>query len=163
MTQSRRGERLRLSQWHEPVRAGLWRAGDSEGLGLHRAVVAVLSIAMSASPKPFRREDRPGHLDPEHVKRLRSLSAEEHRTTSSDPDPRTVFRSDGDGGFAEELGELTVLAATTGDDAFAEDVDPDVVEERGGPFVGTTFGDEMADGVDESNPLEAEREPFPTT
>lgn len=120
---------------------------------------------MPDTKKPFKREDRPGHLDPAHAARLRALSAEEHRTTSSDPDPRTVFRADGngDGGFGEELGERAVLAATTGDDSLIDDLDAEVIEEKGGPFVATTEGQEMAEGTDASNPEDAMREPFPTT
>ncbi len=118
-----------------------------------------------STPKkpPFRREDRPGHLDPEHAKRLRALSKETHRTTSSDPDPRTVFRPEDDGGLGEELGELVIMAATRGDDGFVDDTDAVVIEERGGPFVRTTAVEEEADDVDGSNPEDAEREPFPTT
>ena len=37
----------------------------------------------------------------------------------------------------------------------------DVPEDRGGPFVVTTGGEEFADDVDESNPEGATREPFP--
>jgi hypothetical protein len=118
---------------------------------------------MSAPKKPFRREDRPGHLDPEHAARLRALSVEEHRGTSSDPDPRVVFRSSADGGLAEELGERAILVATTGDDPLVDELEAEVTEEHGGPFVETTAGQEMAEGTDASNPADAEREPFPKT
>lgn len=116
---------------------------------------------MPDTKKPFKREDRPGHLDPAHAARLRALSAEAHSTTSSDPDPRTVFRADG--GLAEELGERAVRAATTGDDTLADDFDAEVIEEKGGPFVVSSAAQEMADGTDASNPADAMREPFPKT
>jgi hypothetical protein len=113
--------------------------------------------------KGFRREDRPGHLDPAHAARLRALSLEEHRGTSSDADPLTVFDPDADGGLGEELGQRTVLDATTGDDPIADELDADVLEDQGGPFVETSAAQELAAGVDDSNPIDADREPFPRT
>ena len=89
------------------------------------------------------------------------MSAEEHATTSSDPTPRTTFDAAADGGLGEELGERAVLNATTGGDPLAEDLEAEVIEERGGPFVETSAGQEMADDIDASNPADAEREPFP--
>lgn len=65
--------------------------------------------------------------------------------------------------LAEGLGEEFVETATSGEDEGEEVANQVVSEERGGPFVITTAGTEFADGVDESNPKGAKREPFPTT
>ncbi len=121
---------------------------------------------MTEPKKPIRREDRPGHLDPAHAAKLRALSIEEHRGTSSDPSPKGLFKAqgkNGDGGLGEELAEQAVLAATSGEDSILDERDTIVDEERGGPFVRTTNAQEMAGGTDASNPEDAEREPFPKT
>jgi hypothetical protein len=65
--------------------------------------------------------------------------------------------------LAEELAEEAVEAMTSGEDKLTDDLAADVPEERGGPFVTTTEGEEMADGTDASNPKGATREPFPKT
>lgn len=68
-----------------------------------------------------------------------------------------------DDGFAEQLGREVVDQATTGEDEM-EDVENRVEEEEsGGPFVVTTGRTEFAYGPDESNPEDAEVEPFPKT
>jgi hypothetical protein len=118
---------------------------------------------MTSKKKAFRREDRPGHLDPEHAARLRALSAEEHRGSSSDASPRVRFDADGDGGLPSELAEASVLNATSGGDALGDALEAEVEEDRGGPFVASSDAHEMASGTDASNPEDAEREPFPIT
>jgi hypothetical protein len=107
--------------------------------------------------KPVRRQDRAGHLDPMYAKQLRSRSGPRDR----DEPPDAFKFSDDD--VAEELGQEVVGKATTGEDEGEEDANEDFVEEVGGPFVVTTGRDEFAEGTDESNPYDAEREPFPTT
>lgn len=65
--------------------------------------------------------------------------------------------------LAEGLGEQWVHSATTGEDDAEETFNAEVPEERGGPFVVTSGGQEFAEGTDESNPKGAGREPFPRT
>lgn len=65
--------------------------------------------------------------------------------------------------LAEELGEEWVQTATSGEDEAEERFSQEVPEDRGGPFVVTTGGQEFAEGVDESNPKGSKREPFPRT
>jgi hypothetical protein len=65
--------------------------------------------------------------------------------------------------LAEELAEEAVVAMTSGEDELVDDLQADVAEDEGGPFVGSTANREFAEGTDESNPDDAEPEPFPTT
>jgi hypothetical protein len=93
--------------------------------------------------------------------------AREHAGRRSDsgdaflPDPEGgPARSSDD--LAEEIAEVFLQSATSGEEAGEEVANAEVPEERGGPFVVTTAGKEFADGVDESNPEDAEPAPFPT-
>jgi len=54
-----------------------------------------------------------------------------------------------------------VSAMTSGEDQDEAQLDAEVEGERGGPFVETKAGEEYADDIDESNPADATREPFP--
>jgi hypothetical protein len=63
--------------------------------------------------------------------------------------------------FAEELGEAAVSAMTSGEDALTGELDAQVDEERGGPFIETSGKVEFAGGTDASNIAEATREPIP--
>lgn len=65
--------------------------------------------------------------------------------------------------LAEVRGEDVVEKATTGEDVAEESLDQLVPEEEGGPFVESTGKTEFAQGSDASNPIDAFREPFPTT
>ncbi len=67
-----------------------------------------------------------------------------------------------DGGMEAELVEDYLRAATSGQDEAEEVRDQIVTEEYGGPFVPSTFGTEMAEGFDESNPPETEAAPVPS-
>jgi len=108
--------------------------------------------------KPPRREDSPGHLDPAYAASLRALGGGKR-------DDGTAFLDDARSSedLAEELGEQAVVAMTSGEDGLGDDLQADVIEEEGGPFVVTTARKELADDVDASNPEGANREPFPTT
>lgn len=101
--------------------------------------------------------DNAGHLDPRHAERLRAIGAREPEQ------PAFVSGSRADDDLAEELGEETVIAMTSGGPHWAEDVNRDVDEDDGGPFVITSAKKEFASGTDESNIEEATREPFPRT
>jgi hypothetical protein len=64
--------------------------------------------------------------------------------------------------FAEELAEDFVGSATSGEEQGLETRDSILDEEVGGPFVTTPAKREFAEGIDASNPEDAEREPFPS-
>jgi hypothetical protein len=61
----------------------------------------------------------------------------------------------------EELGEGYVQSMTSGQQAAEDQRDERVIEEYGGPFIVTTAATEFAPGTDGSNPIDAERAPFP--
>jgi hypothetical protein len=63
--------------------------------------------------------------------------------------------------LAEELGESFVLSATSGEDP-EEHFQRESPEEEGGPFLETSGRTEFGYGVDESNPEDAEKAPWPT-
>ena len=113
-----------------------------------------------AAPNGERRAyDNAGHLDPKRASRLLEIGAETHA-----PRPGNAFvaGSAADDDLAEELGEGAVLAMTSGEDSVGADLNHDVEEDWGGPFVESTANKEFASGTDESNIAEATREPFPT-
>ena len=64
--------------------------------------------------------------------------------------------------LAQQLGAEFVRDVTSGNQGVADWRDEETEEERGGPFVITTGGVEYADGVDESNPIDAEVAAEPT-
>ena len=107
-----------------------------------------------------RHFDNAGHLDPERAERL--LEGTRARR-SKPPESAFVATSSADDDLATELGEGVVVAMTSGEDHLAEDLNHDVDEDWGGPFVFSTASKEFAHGTDESNIAEATREPFPTT
>lgn len=65
--------------------------------------------------------------------------------------------------LAEELGEESIEAATSGQQPAEENLNAEVPEETGGPFVQTSAATEFAGGTDASNPVDAEPAAFPTT
>jgi hypothetical protein len=64
--------------------------------------------------------------------------------------------------FAETLAEEYVSSATNAEETVEDDFNQVQPEELGGPFVETTAEEEFDNAPDESNPDDAEREPFPT-
>jgi hypothetical protein len=106
-----------------------------------------------------------------HVSKSASRAARPtpHRHQRSDdgnafiPDPEDgPARTQDD--LAENLAEEFLQGATSGGEAVAEEQNDEVTpEELGGPFVETSAREEFADGVDESNPADAERAPLPLT
>jgi hypothetical protein len=103
-----------------------------------------------------KRRDGAGHLDPAYARGLREQSS------AREPDePAFVKGNHADDDLAEELAEEVVEKVTSGEDEGEDVANQEVSEDRGGPFVVTTGGTEFADGVDESNPADAQREPFP--
>ncbi len=111
-----------------------------------------------AKKKAVRRRDRAGHIDPTYGKQLRAKSGKNGRKDQTMP----AFRVDEDD-VAADLGEEVVGKATTGEDEGEDVANAEYVEEVGGPFVVTSGGEEFAEGTDESNPPDAEQEPFPKT
>lgn len=77
----------------------------------------------SNTKKSFRREDRAGHLDPEHARRLLALTRAEHATRSSDTDRGFLEEGREPGGpdLASRLAESAMITATTGQDELEED------------------------------------------
>ena len=66
--------------------------------------------------------------------------------------------------LAENLAEEYLQGATSGGEPMAEEQNDMVTpEELGGPFVETSAREEFADGIDESNPIDAEPAPLPLT
>ena len=113
-----------------------------------------------SSSRDQRHFDNSGHLDPARAERL--LEGTRARR-SLPPDAAFVASSLADDDLAAGLGQGAVVAMTSGEDRLAEDLNHDVEEDWGGPFVLTTANKEFAHGTDESNIAEATREPFPTT
>lgn len=105
--------------------------------------------------------DGAGHMDPAHRKHLLELAREGKADDGDEEAFLKKARSKDD--LAEELGEAAVASMTSGEEQLTTDLEAEVAEERGGPFVKTTGGTEFAEGTDESNIAGATREPFPTT
>jgi len=103
--------------------------------------------------------DGAGHLDPAYAQRLLDLGRGE-RVEEPAAFIKSGTKKDD---LAEELGEAAVTAMTSGEDELAADLEEEVAEELGGPFVETSGDTEFAAGTDESNIPGATREPFPTT
>jgi len=79
------------------------------------------------------------------------------------PDVLSERTRDGVDEFGTDLAQAFVEEATGGDDAAMEHHEEQSEEELGGPFVMSSGSIEFASGTDESNPIDAEREAFPTT
>lgn len=99
-------------------------------------------------------------MDRAHAKRLLALGREGKANDSNEAFVKGAHSNDD---LAEELAEAAVASMTSGEEQLKTDLEAEVAEERGGPFVKTNAGTEFADGTDESNIPDATREPFPTT
>lgn len=106
--------------------------------------------------KAAPRRDGAGHLNPKLAQDLRAQAKANARRKQEERSPGVPSDE-----LAEQLGEEVVTTATTGEDENEDRFNAEVPEDRGGPFVVTSGGDEFADDVDESNPADATREPFP--
>jgi len=100
-------------------------------------------------------DDEPPRRDVDLDRLLRADTAD---AFIRDPDDGPI-RLDDD--LAETLAEEFVHSATSGEEQTEEALDQMVPEEIGGPFIETSASEEFADGVDESNPADAEPEPLP--
>lgn len=117
---------------------------------------------MNKPRTPIKRRDATGHIDPRYARELLE-KARESRNDDNSPDSNRAFigvRSDD--AVAEEFGEAFLEAATSGEDS-DDRRDEVTTEETGGPFVYTSGREEYALEPDESNILEATREPLPRT
>ena len=110
----------------------------------------------AAKRKAAPRRDGAGHLNPKLAQDLRAQAKANARRKQEERSPSAPSDE-----LAEQLGEEVVTTATTGEDENEDRFNAEVPEDRGGPFVVTSGGDEFADDVDESNPADATREPFP--
>jgi hypothetical protein len=63
--------------------------------------------------------------------------------------------------LAELLAEDFVEAATRGNEVLEDELDRPLSDELGGPFIVTDPREELAEGTDDSNPLDADVEPLP--
>jgi len=113
----------------------------------------------SPKPAPAHGFDGAGHMDPAHAARLLALSREGKEADAGAFVKATGTKDE----LAEELGEAAVANMTSGEDQLGTDLEAEVDEENGGPFVETSGNTEFAGGTDESNIPEATREPFPKT
>jgi hypothetical protein len=104
--------------------------------------------------------DGSGHLDPAYEADLRARVR--GRTTHA-PERAFVHGTSSANVGAEQSGEEFVMAITTGEEGGAPGLDEVTSEERGGPFLVTHGRTEFAYDVDESNPADGTREPFPKT
>ncbi len=85
------------------------------------------------------------------------------------PDDGNAFIPDPQGGpalagddLAEELAEQFVASATSAEETMPDELDQEVPEEIGGPFIVSDAGREFASGTDASNPRGSVREPMPS-
>ena len=91
------------------------------------------------------------------------------RTRSRRDDHAEAFLPDPEGGpartsddLAEELAEEFLKSATSGEYVGEDELDQEVPEESGGPFVIHPAHYEFARDVDDSNPIDGSREPLPS-
>lgn len=108
---------------------------------------------------PLHGFDASGHMAPAERERLLELGRENREV---EPKGLTAGQIAHDS-LGEGFGEAAVASMTSGEDELGDDLEAEVQEELGGPFVETSGKTEFAEGTDESNIEGATREPFPTT
>jgi hypothetical protein len=91
------------------------------------------------------------------------------RVRSRRDDHADAFLPDPDGGpahtnddLAEEMAEEFLKSATSGEYVSEDELDQEVPEESGGPFVIHPAHYEFARDIDDSNPADASREALPS-
>jgi hypothetical protein len=105
----------------------------------------------------LRRHDAPGHFDPNYARGLLAKSGNRRR----DRDVAVAFPHVFDDDLADELGSAFLESAVRSSHAHADHREAVDEAELGGPFVTTSAREELATGVDPSNPEGSFREPFP--
>jgi len=101
-----------------------------------------------------------GHLDPIYEAELRMRVRDRARASYERAFISGASSTDASAG---ESGDEFVWTVTSGEDGGESTLDDETSEERGGPFIETSGSDEFAYDVDESNPIDATCEPFPTS
>ncbi len=99
-------------------------------------------------------------MDPKHAQHLLDMARGDR---VDDSDAAFIDAKKPTDDLAEELAEAAVATMTSGEDQLGTDLEAEVAEDNGGPFVETSGNTEFAGGTDESNIPEATREPFPKT
>jgi len=93
------------------------------------------------------------------TRRLRSRRADHADAFLPDPDGGVAHSRDD---LAMELAQEFLMSATSGEYVGEDELDQEVPEESGGPFVVHSAREEFARDVDASNPLDANREALPS-
>jgi hypothetical protein len=101
--------------------------------------------------------DGAGHLDAAYEARLR---ANARGTAQKNTDKGFAHGTDA---AAREWGKEFVMSVTSAEDGGDHVIDEDTPEDIGGPFVSSSSKEEFAYDSDASNPVDATREPFPTS
>lgn len=125
--------------------------------------IMLKQVVTAMKPRGVHRVDHRnggGHLDPIYETALRLRVRDRARKTGERAFVSAASRAEPG---AEESGEQFVTAVTCGGDGGEVPLSDEASEERGGPFVRTYASVEFAYGTDESNPIGATREPFPTS
>jgi hypothetical protein len=135
-----------------PKKAAPKKAAPKKAAPKKAALARKPARDVKASPPPLR--DQGG--------RARHTNRRSDGAAAFLPDPTAIGHKRVRDDLAEELGEEFVAAVTSGE-AVDDARDEPAPEEDGGPFVTTTASSQYGQGTDESNPEDAEREPFPTT
>lgn len=84
---------------------------------------------MSEAKKGFRRNDRDGHLDPDHAASLRKKASE---TNTRDSNTAFVGGHHTNDELAEELAEDAVASMTSGEGVVTDDFGADVPDDLAG-------------------------------
>jgi hypothetical protein len=92
-----------------------------------------------------------------------------HHVRRQRDDHADAFLPDPDGGpartrddLAEQLAEEFLMSATSGEHVSEDELDQEVPEESGGPFVIHPASYEFGRDVDDSNPIDGSREALPS-
>jgi hypothetical protein len=118
---------------------------------------------------PAKKGRAPGHpaktrrMPARRVKHELALRRQGNPPAREREDAETLIPGAAGDDLAEELGEESIEAATSGQQPAQENLNAEVPEETGGPFVETSPATEFAGGPDASNPGDADRAAFPTT
>lgn len=132
-------------------------------------VLAMAKPAASKSASKSASNSVSARTSPSPAKKTVKLKPVGRRAAGRSDDAHAFIPDPSEGGkppsddLAELLGEDYLQAATSGNEALEDDLDSELPEEIGGPFVTTTAREELAHDVDDSNPRDAKREPFPRT
>jgi hypothetical protein len=116
-------------------------------------------LADHHAPKGAHRNGS-GHLNPIYEAELRARVQGELQRSNNRAFLNGMWSDDAS---VEESGDEFVMTVTSGEDGGESTLDDETSEERGGPFIETDASVEFAYDADESNPIGATREPFPTS